>query len=77
MKTDTYITIIVAMMVNAVVFGIGAVTVLAVPALNVHAKYLLPAVVVATFCITPFIACRIAPRLRLRYWRERGELPAL
>lgn len=74
MKTDTFITICVAMMVNAVVFGIGAITVLSVPALNENAKYLLPAVVVLAFAISPFIARHIAPRLRLRYWRERGKL---
>lgn len=76
MSTNTYITIAVAMMVNAVVFGIGAITVLSIPALSENAKYLIPAVVIVTFCVTPFIARRIAPRLRLRYWRERGELGA-
>ncbi|NML73893.1 hypothetical protein HHL25_07120 [Rhizobium sp. S-51] len=74
MKTDTFITICVAMMVNAVIFGIGAITVLSVPMLNENAKYLLPAVVVLAFAIAPFIAWQIAPRLRLRYWRERGKL---
>lgn len=76
MKTDLFITILVSMMVNAVIFGIGAVTVLSVPALNENAKFLLPAVVILTFALTPFVARVIAPRLRLRYWRERGELPA-
>ncbi len=71
MKTQLFVTALVAMMVNAVIFGIGAVSVLSIPALNEHAKYLLPAVIVVTFAITPFVAWRIAPRLRLRNWRNR------
>ncbi len=66
LKTETYIAIFVGMMVNAVLFGIGAVTVLSVPALEPYWKYLLPAVVVLSFALAPFIAKAIAPRLRLR-----------
>ena len=36
-------------MVNAVVFGIGVVTVLSVPALSAHAFFWIPAVVVTSF----------------------------
>lgn len=72
MKTQLFVTALVAMMVNAVIFGIGAVAVLSVPVLNEQAKYLLPAVIVVTFAITPFVAWRIAPRLRLRNWRKGG-----
>ncbi len=75
MKTDLFITFVVALMVNAVLFGVGAITVLSVPALAEQAKYLLPAVIVAAFVATPFIARLLAPRLRLSYWREREELP--
>ena len=57
MKTDTFITICVAMMVNAVIFGIGAITVLSVPVFNENAKYLLPAVVVLAFALAPFKQC--------------------
>lgn len=70
MKTRAWITGIVAMMINAVLFGIGAVTVLAVPALNEYAKILLPVVIVASFLAAPPIAWRLAPRLRLRPWRD-------
>jgi hypothetical protein len=66
MKTDHYIAIFVGMMVNAVLFGIGAVTVLSLSSLEPYWKYLLPAVVIASFAITPFISRRIAPKLRLR-----------
>jgi len=74
MKTNTYLNIFVSMMVNAVIFGAGAITVLSVPALNEHAKYLLPLVVVISFVAAPFIARLIAPRMRLRNWRRRGDL---
>ncbi|SMD20001.1 hypothetical protein [Rhizobium sp. RU36D] len=70
MKTDHYIAICVGMMVNAVLFGIGAITVLSIPSLEPYWKYLLPAVVVASFALTPFIARQIAPRLRLRNRRD-------
>lgn len=70
MKTETYIAILVGLMVNAVLFGIGAVTVLSIPGLEPWWKYLLPAVVVASFALTPFIAAAIAPKLRLRNRRN-------
>jgi hypothetical protein len=66
MRTISYITMLVAMMANAVVFGIGAITILSMPALNEQAKYLLPAWTVLTFLVSPFIGRIIAPGLRLR-----------
>jgi hypothetical protein len=70
MNTDLFITAIVSMMTNAVLFGAGAITVLSVPALNDEAKYLLPAVIVASFVLAPIVAWFIAPRLRARNWRR-------
>lgn len=70
MKTDLFITIMVAMMVNAVLFGVGAVTVLSVPVLNEQAKYLLPVVIVLAFALTPFVSRAIAPHLRIRNWHN-------
>lgn len=70
MKTDTYIAILVGLMVNAVLFGIGVVTVLSIPGLEPWWKYLIPTVVVASFALTPFIATAIAPKLRLRNRRN-------
>ncbi|MCB5205087.1 hypothetical protein LH464_21710 [Neorhizobium sp. T786] len=70
-RTDTYLKAIISMMVNVVVFGFGTIAILSIPALNDNAKYLLPAWIVLSFVITPFIAWRIAPRMRLRYWRRR------
>jgi len=65
MRTITYITILVSMMVNAVVFGIGTIAVLTIPALSDQAKYLIPAWTVLTFLISPIIGRFIAPSLRL------------
>jgi len=72
MSTRAQIAVFIGFMINAVLFGIGAVAVLSIPALNENAKYLLPVVIVASFLITPFIAWSMAPRLQLRYWRERS-----
>jgi hypothetical protein len=54
------------MMVNAVVFGIGAITVLSIPSLSENAPVWLPAVVIASFVISAPIAWYIAPHMRSR-----------
>jgi hypothetical protein len=58
-------------MVNAVLFGVGAVTVLSLTGLQEQWKYLLPIVIVLSFVLAVPIAWKLAPRLRARYWRER------
>ena len=58
------ISAIVSMIVGAVLFGIGAVTVLSTPELAQNAASLLPGVVVASFLLAPLIAWFIAPLLR-------------
>ncbi|MGI2035684.1 hypothetical protein ACRQ1B_25215 [Rhizobium panacihumi] len=77
-KTNIWLTIMCGMMVNAVLFGIGTITVLTVPALTEQAKYLIPAVVVLSFVLSPFISWLIAPRMRLRNWGkeewQRGDM---
>jgi hypothetical protein len=74
LKTDTWLRIICSMLVNAVLFGAGAIAILTIPALAEQARYLFPAVIVASFVLSPFIAGWIAPRMRLRYWgRSRGD----
>ncbi len=71
-RTHTWLTIICSMMVNAVLFGAGAITVLSVPALAELAKYLMPAVIVTSLVAAPFIASVIARRMRIRNWGRRG-----
>ena len=60
------IAALIYMMVNAVLFGIGAVTVLSIPTLSENAKIWLPLVVAASFALAIPLSWKIAPRLRLR-----------
>lgn len=69
--TDTWLRIVCSMMINAVIFGAGAVVVLSIPALAAEAKILLPLVVIAAFAAAPFFALVVAPRMRLRNWGRR------
>jgi hypothetical protein len=63
----------VFMMTNAVIFGVGIVLVLSIPALSRLAFNLIPAVVVASFAISAPLAWVLAPRLRARYWQKREQ----
>lgn len=71
MTTNLFLKIVSAMMVNAVLFGVGAITIMSVPSLNENAKYLFPPVIVLSFVATPFIAGFIARRMRVRNWGRR------
>jgi hypothetical protein len=73
MPTRFQIAWLVFMMTNAVIFGVGIVPVLAIPALAAHAFVLIPIVVVASVLIGAPLAWFIAPRLRARYWRHRSS----
>ena len=57
---------LIYMMVNAVLFGIGAIVVLSIPGLSENAKVWLPLVIIASFVIAVPLSWIIAPRLRLR-----------
>lgn len=72
MSNRTAIALLITMMVNAVIFGTGAVTVLSVPDLAERAAWLLPAVIAASFIIAPVIAWYIAPKMRARYLRMQA-----
>jgi|GEM_PF-736956 len=71
MRVRSFITLALSLMVNAVLFGTGAVIVLSIPALRDHMAYLLPAVIIVSLVLTPFIAWKIAPRMRARFWYPR------
>ncbi|OCP03929.1 MULTISPECIES: hypothetical protein [unclassified Ensifer] len=73
MSVRLQLAIMVGLMINAILFGIGIVTILSIPVLADNAKYSIPVLVVACFTITPFIAWLMAPRLRLRYWQDREQ----
>ncbi|NEW92674.1 hypothetical protein [Rhodopseudomonas sp. BR0M22] len=62
---------LVYMMTNAVLFGVGMVAVLTIPALSRNAMDWVPLAVAASFILAAPIAWWIAPRLRARYWRHR------
>jgi hypothetical protein len=70
MSTRAWLTALVSLIVNAVLFGIGAFIVISVPAFNREAAMLLPVAVLASFAITPVIIGYIAPRL----WFNRNHM---
>jgi len=66
MTTRAYIAFVLVLMVNAVMFGAGAIMVLSVPALSERAPYLLPAVVAISTIVSPLLAWAMASTLRAR-----------
>jgi hypothetical protein len=66
MSVRFQIAILVFMMVQAVVFGIGTIIVLATP-LSAFAMQLMPWVVGVSFLISAPLSWMIAPRLRSRF----------
>lgn len=63
MSTRVYIAGILSLMVAGVLFGMGAIPVLMIPALSAKANVLLPIVVII---LTPPIAWKLAPKLRAK-----------
>lgn len=74
MTTRTRIALLIYGMVDAVLFGAGAVAVLVLAGPELW-KYLLPAVVVAAFALAAPLSWAIAPRLRARNWGKREMAP--
>lgn len=70
MWTRLQIASMVFMMVQAVLFGAGMISILATP-LSQNALTLVPCMIAATFLFSAPLAWWIAPRLQVRYWRER------
>ena len=60
--------------VNAVVFGVGVVSVLSIPAMNPYASFWIPAVVISSFVISAPVAWFIAPWMMMRFNNERPIL---
>ncbi len=71
MSVRLQISAMVFLMVQAVLFFAGLLTILLTP-LNRDAMWLLPAMIAASAVASAALAWLIAPRLRLRYWRQRG-----
>lgn len=74
-KTRLFIAAMVYPMINALIFGAGAVLILSVPWFAQQAALALPIVIVAAFVGAVPIAWYIAPRMRYRFWRRKGEEP--
>lgn len=72
MMTRTYIAALVALMINAVIFGSGAIAVLSIPVLSAQAWVLLPIVIAASLLLSPIIAWYLAPMLRARWQRQHA-----
>lgn len=70
MRLRMGIAALVFMMIQAVMFGIGAVLVLATP-LSGMAMQLLPVVVIASTLLSAPLSWWLAPRLRARYWKQQ------
>ena len=63
---------LIFVMVNAVVFGLGLVTVLMTPALSQHAFLWIPIVIVSSFVFSPPLAWLIAPMMMQRFIQARN-----
>lgn len=71
MSIRFHIAALLSIVVNAVVFGIGAITVLSVPSLALEAKMLLPLCVATSLIVAPPILGGSRRVCRNRYWRQR------
>lgn len=58
-------------MVNAVVFGVGLVTVLTIPALAQHGFFWIPVIVVSSFVLSTPLSWLIAPMMMQRFIQAR------
>nr|QQZ51025.1 hypothetical protein JKL49_07515 [Phenylobacterium glaciei] len=72
MSTRVYIAAILGLMVAGVLFGMGAIPVLMIPALSAKADVLLPIVVILSIVLTPPIAWKMAPKLTVKPPRPRA-----
>jgi hypothetical protein len=71
MSVRMQISAMVFMMVQAVVFGAGLLAILLSP-IRSEAMTAIPVMIAASVIASAGLSWLIAPRLRQRYWRERG-----
>lgn len=64
MNSRSYIAALVAVLINALVFAVGAVTLLLIPAFGAFAAYLLPTVMALSLFASPVAGWLLAPRLQ-------------
>ena len=70
-EVRSQISVLIFSMTSAVLFGVGLIIVLMVPALNANTGLWIALVVAASLVVAAPVAWLIAPRLRARYWRKR------
>jgi hypothetical protein len=58
---------LIYLIVNAVVFGVGLISVLMTPALAQHAFFWIPAIIVTSFVLSAPLAWFIAPSMMMRF----------
>ena len=61
------VAVLIYAMVNAVVFGVGMITVLLTPALVQHAFFWVPAIIVTSFVVSAPLSWFIAPMMMMRF----------
>ena len=66
------VAVLIFVMVNAVVLGVGLVAVLTTPALSQHAFVWIPVAVVSSFTFSPPLAWLIAPMMMQRFIQARN-----
>lgn len=74
MRTRLAIALLIFMMVQAVLFGVGVVAVLS-SSLAEDAATLIPVVIAVSIVVSSIVSWVMAPRLRARYWRRSGRDP--
>ena len=61
------VTALIYLIVNAVIFGVGIIPVLMIPALAQHSFFWIPAVIVTSFVLSAPLAWLIAPFMMMRF----------
>jgi uncharacterized protein (DUF983 family) len=61
------IAALIYLIVNAVVFGVGLISVLMTPTLAQHAFFWIPAIIVTSFALSAPLAWFIAPSMMMRF----------
>ena len=74
MDTRNRVTWLIFGMTNAVLFGIGLITVLTIPALADRAAVLIPLIVIFSIALAFPIAWKIVPRMRAKRERRRSMM---
>lgn len=70
-RAKLHVAALIYSIVNAVVFGIGMIVIMSVPAMASNAFFWIPAVVLSSFVLSAPVAWITAPGMMMRFSRER------